>query len=162
MRVYRFENVMHIRNAKSDDLNEIRELLSALDLPHGDLTPSHMKSFWVCRNANGKVVGAVGLEVYEQTALLRSLAVSPAFRNNGIGSRLANRTERHAHQAGVETLYLLTVTASNYFERRGYETIDRDELPKAIQQTEEAAQLCPSNAICMRKHVGVFPEKEAV
>ena len=141
---------MNLHSARPDDLEAIQHLLSTLDLPHSDLTESHLDHFLVCRDGND-LVGVVGLEVYGTVALLRSLAVRPAYRNRGVGTRLTERIEGYADQNGVDEIYLLTTTASDYFGRQQYETIDRDELPQAIQETDEAAQLCPASATCMRK-----------
>jgi amino-acid N-acetyltransferase len=124
--------------------------LETCGLPHDDLTPSHLKQFFVARDEAG-VVGTVGLEPCGTAALLRSLAVAPEHRNDGLGARLVDAVERHAQDEGLHTLYLLTTTAADYFDSRGYEYIDRDALPAPIQQTEEAARLCPASATCMRK-----------
>jgi len=143
---------MDLKRADRSDLEAIQHLLSTLDLPHTDLTPSHLENFFVCRDGD-EIVGVVGLELYDTVGLLRSLAVRPAHRNRGIGAGLTERIEGYADQNGVDEIYLLTTTASDYFGRQQYETIDRDELPQAIQETDEAAQLCPASATCMRKHL---------
>lgn len=147
------QHVMRIQQARPDDLEAIQRLLSTLDLPHSDLTASHLQHFLVCRNntASAPLVGVVGLELYGRVALLRSLAVRPSHRSRGIGARLTERIERYGQENGVDELYLLTTTASEYFGQHSYETTEREELPTAIQQTEEAAQLCPASATCMRK-----------
>lgn len=149
---------MQVRRANPTSLDAIRDLLSTVDLPHRDLTPSHLEHFFVCRDEEETVVGVVGIELYGEQALLRSLAVRPTCRGEGIGTRLADVVEEHARQQGARVIYLLTTTASDYFQSRGYEVIDRDALPTAIQQTEEAAQLCPSNATCMQRHLSSSPE----
>lgn len=141
---------MRIQRARPDALDEIQRLLSILDLPYSDLTPSHLEHFFVCRDG-GEVVGVVGMELHGRVALLRSLVVRPAYRDRGVGRCLTEQIEQHARQNGVEDIYLLTTTASDYFDRHGYEPIRRDRLPEAIQDTEEAARLCPSSAICMKK-----------
>lgn len=139
-----------IQTAGDDDLPEIQFLLQANDLPHEDLTPSHMSDFLVCRTGD-TLCGVVGMEDFGAVALLRSLAVRTAYRDKGLGTRLTNALEGRARRCGIGALYLLTTTASAYFQRRGYETIDREALPEVIQSTEEAARLCPTSATCMRK-----------
>lgn len=148
---------MHIERAHPDDLEAIQRLLSILDLPHNDLMPSHLEHFLVCRDStdNDTFVGVVGLEPYGTMALLRSLAVRPTHRSRGIGARLTERIERYGQENGVEEIHLVTTTAANYFDRHSYETIERDELPTVIQETEEAAQLCPASATCMGKKLPV-------
>ncbi len=151
---------MHIRRATPDALDAIKQLLSHLDLPHSDLTPAHLEHFFVCRE-DDDIAGVVGLELYGTTALLRSLAVRPQYRNRGIGARLTETIEQYGRRSGAREMYLLTTTAADYFGRRDYEVIERDELPTEIQETEEATRLCPSSAVCMCKNLRA-PEGEAV
>lgn len=143
-------SIMHIQRARPDALDAIQDLLSTFDLPYSDLTRSHLEHFFVCRNGDG-IVGVGGVELFGTVGLLRSLAVRPAHRDSGIGGHLTEKIEQYARQRGAEEMYLLTTTASDYFDRHGYEIVRRDQLPEAIQQTEEAGQLCPSSATCMRK-----------
>lgn len=141
---------MTIRSAQRSDLDSIQTLLDVCELPHEDLAPAHLDHFLVARDGPD-VVGTVGLESCGDAALLRSLAVTPEYRSEGLGGRLVDAVEEKARQQEFRSLYLLTTTAADYFRARGYERIDRDALPEAIQQTEEAARLCPSSATCMRK-----------
>lgn len=150
---------MQIQSAAPRHLGGIRQLLSASGLPDEDLTPSHLEHFFVAQEED-EVVGVVGAELYGTVGLLRSLAVAPSSRSDGVGARLTNAIERYAHRQGVTALYLLTTTAAEYFERRGYEQIERDALPEAIQATDEAARLCPSIAICMRRRIEAASEKQ--
>jgi len=69
--------------AQPADLPAIRALLAASGLPGGDLTPSHLDSFWVRRDAAG-LAGVVGLEPRGRTALLRSLAVRADGQGRGL------------------------------------------------------------------------------
>ena len=150
---------MQIQSAAPRDLDGIRQLLSASGLPDEDLTPSHLDHFFVAREED-ELVGVVGAELYGTVGLLRSLAVAPSSRGDGVGARLTNAIERYAHRQGVTALYLLTTTAAEYFERRGYQRIERDALPEAIQETDEAARLCPSSATCMRRRIEAASEEQ--
>jgi len=139
-----------VERARPDDLDAIRDLLRTVNLPHEDLTPAHLEHFRVARGGDA-LHGVVGAEPCGDVALLRSLAVAPDARGEGLGARLVDAVEEQAHEDQVRSLYLLTTTAAGYFRSRGYEPMARDELPEAIQETEEAARLCPSSATCMRK-----------
>lgn len=141
---------MPIRNAKSSDLESIQDLLDDFDLPHQDLTPSHLSEFLVCHKRN-EMAGVVGLERFDDVALLRSLAVRPRHRGHGMGSELTEAIERRARENGVTQIYLLTTTAADFFRRHGYDLIDRNDLPPALEETDEVAHLCPSTATCMTK-----------
>jgi amino-acid N-acetyltransferase len=141
---------MTTRRAQSGDLDGIRSLLQFCDLPHEDLTPAHLEHFLVCQR-EGALHGVVGMDPCGDVALLRSLAVAPAARGEGLGARLVDAVEDRAHEEEVRTLYLLTTTAAGYFRDRGYEPMARDGLPESIQETDEAARLCPSSATSMQK-----------
>lgn len=149
---------MTIRTARPEDLTAIRKLLRTCDLPHEDLTPAHLRHFLVARDEKG-LKGTVGLELRKGAALLRSLAVTRAARDQGLGTRLVDAVESRARRQDAHTIYLLTTTAAGYFAARGYEPIERSTLPPSIQETEEVRCLCPESATTMRKEIRV-PDKQ--
>ena len=67
---------------------------------------------------------------------------------------LALDAEAHAAEKGVETLYLLTTTAADFFARRGYEAVPRSAAPAAIAATPQFRDLCPASSVLMRKTIG--------
>lgn len=141
---------VRIEQARRSDLAGIRWLLEYEQLPTSDLIESALERFLVCRDDKG-VVGAVGLEIFESVALLRSLVVDRSVRGGGLGSQLSTAAEELARRLGVGSIYLLTTTAEEFFRRRGYRIVARSEAPAAIQRTTEFSQLCPSSAILMVK-----------
>jgi N-acetylglutamate synthase-like GNAT family acetyltransferase len=62
-------------------------LLEAEGLPASDLTESHLEHFFFT-GSDGAPSALVGLEIYGEAALLRSLVVSAAARTQGLGSAL--------------------------------------------------------------------------
>lgn len=141
---------MTIRPAQASDLPGVRSLLAAAHLPHEDLTAESMRHFLVLLDGSA-LVGAVGLEIYGEAALLRSLVVAEGARAHGHGLALVAQIEAFARQSGVTSLYLLTTTAQKFFSARGYRTIDRQGAPSSIVGTTEFAALCPSTAALMLK-----------
>lgn len=127
-------------------------MLAACDLPFRDLTPAHMEHFWVARDGP-RLAGAVGLEIRGDAGLLRSLCVAEADRGQGIGGQLTEKAEEYARARGLQALYLLTTTASDFFARRGYQWTERAAAPAPIQETSEFQSLCPSTAVCMVKYI---------
>lgn len=150
--------MMTIQPAQSSELPAIQDLLRSVELPHEDLTPARLNHFLVAREED-RLSGVVGLEPTPDGALLRSLAVAPDARQEGLGSRLVKAVEERVRDAGLRRLYLLTTTAADYFRARGYTEIERDTLPEPIQETDEAAQLCPASAICMQKTLSTADER---
>jgi amino-acid N-acetyltransferase len=135
----------------SDDAG-IRQMLIAGGLPASDLTERHLAHFFVCR-ADDSIVGTVGIEPAADVALLRSLAVAPAYRANGLGAALVQLAEAHAATLGATDVYLLTTSAERFFAMRGYRSIPRDSAPQGVRATTEFATICPATAICMTKRL---------
>jgi amino-acid N-acetyltransferase len=127
-------------------------LLEAEGLPTSDLTEAHLEHFFFT-GTNGAPSALVGLEIYGEAALLRSLVVSAAARTQGLGSALVQHAEGYAVAHRVHSLYLLTTTAEAYFDQRGYRRIDRAEAPPSIQSTREFSSLCPSSCAFMIKRL---------
>jgi amino-acid N-acetyltransferase len=125
-------------------------LLEAEGLPASDLTEAHLEHFFFT-GTDGAPSALVGLEIYGDAALLRSLVVSAAARTQGWGAALVLHAEQYAAAHWVHSLYLLTTTAEAYFEHRGYRRIDRSEAPPSIQSTREFSSLCPSSSAFMVK-----------
>lgn len=139
-----------IRPARPEDLNAVRQLLQECELPTDDLLPQHLAHFIVLRQTP-RVVGCIGIEPYGRDALLRSLAVDPMMRGDGFAQPLLNAIEAHARDIGISTLYLLTTSAAAFFERHGYQALDRAEVPQALQAGAQFSGLCPASATCMAK-----------
>ena len=95
----------------------------------------------------------VGLEQKDEVGLLRSLAVAKAWRRQGLATQLVNKIEKYARTQKVVTLYLLTLTAEDFFAARGSQKTERKSAPPALQETTEFKSLCPETAVCMKKHL---------
>ena len=121
----------------------VKQLLSESGLPIEDITAQHLQHFFGC-GSGPELEGVIGLELYGDVALLRSLAVASSRRGTGVGSGLVAHAERHARDQGVQSLYLLTTTAETFFMRRGYARIPRDEAPAAIKGTKRIFRNLPT------------------
>ena len=126
-------------------------LLQSERLPVEDL-PQDLSNFYMAID-NGSIVGAIGLEIYDRSGLLRSLVVKPEYRKMKIAASLVNELEKQARTFGINEIYLLTETARNYFSKIGFEETGRDEAPASLKQSSEFSHVCPSTAIFMRKKV---------
>ena len=142
------------RFAQSDE-KEIVKLLSQAKLPAQDLTLEKLKHFLVAKAKDGSVMGAIGVELYQDVGLLRSLVVHPSYRGKGLGKRLTREVESFAQEKSIKTLYLLTTTAAEFFPKLGYQVIQRDRAPMSIAKTEEFKTLCPVSAVCLFKNLAL-------
>jgi amino-acid N-acetyltransferase len=127
-------------------------LLNRARLPVEDLTERHCEDFFHVGPAQ-EPLGLVGLEMFGDVGLLRSLAVASELRGRGVGSDLLSHAERYAGSHGVRQLYLLTNTADAFFAARGYVVTRRDDTPDAVRATREFAAICPASAKVMSKTI---------
>ena len=131
---------------------QLKRLLAECELHSSDIRSSDLRHFLVMQDGT-RLVGVVGLEVVGESSLLRSLAVSPTYRKKGIASGLVKKVEEYARSKGVEKLYLLTITAKEFFLKQGYREVERGSAPDALQVTTEFQSICPSTATCMVKQL---------
>jgi amino-acid N-acetyltransferase len=127
-------------------------LLQAAKLPTEDLTPAHCEHFFFA-GSMAEPTGLVGLEIYGDVALLRSLVIAPARRGYGEGVALLRHAEEHARAQGVRALYLLTTTAEPFFAKQGYTRAPRETAPGPIRATREFAGLCPASSAFMSRQL---------
>ncbi len=93
-----------------------------------------------------QVVGSVALEVYDDGALLRSLAVAESERGHGLGVTLTRAIIAYARDRGVTDVFLLTETAERFFPRFGFRPIKRADVPAGVQPSVEFTTVCPASA----------------
>ena len=137
--------------ASPDDIPRVRPLLAANGLPDTDVG-EHIDHFVLAWDRH-TLVATVGVELLGNDGLLRSLCVRSDFRGRGIAAALCKRVEAYARNVGVSRLYLLTTTAKEFFEHRGYSVCARDDLPTGVRDTAEFRSLCPSTAVCMTRRL---------
>lgn len=142
-------NDVTIRSARSDDLSAVRGLLEAAHLPLDGLDEQFGDGYAVAES-EGTVIGAEGIETYEDSGLLRSAVVHDAWRGRGIGEALTRDRLDWARAQGLHDVYLLTTTAAEYFPRYGFTRVERASAPPAVQRSREFAEACPQTAVTMR------------
>src|SRR5262249_38730382 len=134
---------------------KIRDLLTRL----GILAPV-LDHFWPSYlvipgpEPGDPLVGCVAVEVVDDVALLRMLAVTPERRGGGRGHPLGSTPTERARAQGVRTLYLVTDGAQGYFgEKLGFVTTDRKDVAPAITQTAEYLLARSKTATWMKKEL---------
>jgi amino-acid N-acetyltransferase len=142
--------IMSVEVARVSDLDDIRSLLRSNGLPTEDLEASGVEAHWVCRDA-GRVAGSVGMDVVGTVAVVRSLVTDPEFRGQHVATALCDAVEDHARRRGVTAAYLLTESASGFFERRGYRAVARAAVPDAVSRHRQFASGCCQCASTMMK-----------
>jgi N-acetylglutamate synthase-like GNAT family acetyltransferase len=79
--------------------------------------------------------------------------VDAARRSEGVGASLVALLADEARELGAERLWLLTTTASGFFERLGWVIVPRDAAPPAIRASDQFTSLCPSSATLMTREL---------
>lgn len=144
-----------LRPAVPSDWPAVEALLLANKLPL-DGACEHFSAYLLAIS-NGEVVGSAGVEAYGTLALMRSVAVAPGLQKQGIGRMLVERLIGEAQLRGASALYLLTVTAPEYFAQFGFKRAKVGEAPAALQASAELQGACPAFAAFME-----LPLREAV
>jgi amino-acid N-acetyltransferase len=121
--------------------------LKRCGLPEADVL-RHAKTALVAR-LRGGVVGSAVLELYGEEALLRSVAVAESLRGSGLGVRLTGAALDLARRRGIRRVFLLTETAARFFPRFGFRSVERSQVPEAVQQSVEFRSACPQTALAM-------------
>lgn len=138
---------MPTRPATETDWPHIENLLKALRLPL-DGARDHLQHYRIIEQ-DGETLAIGGLETYGEHALLRSMAVQENHQKSGLGRVLTEDLIQHARNLNIKHLYLLTTTAAGYFPRYGFQEISREQLPEALQASQELRGACPSSAVVM-------------
>ena len=136
-----------IRFATSKDYDTLCHLLETEKLPTVDLNKE--LPHFILKTVEDKIVGSIGLELYGNSALLRSMMVIPDHRNEGIASELIGKLLAYAKENGVRNVYLITNTAEDFFSRKGFIKIDRSKVSEEILSSQEFNGLCPSSSAIM-------------
>ncbi len=129
---------------------DVMDLLQQQKLPVSDIKE---ETLLYTLTEGDHVIGTAGLDIFEGCALLRSVSVLGETRGKGYGKILTGKVEQLAKENGISSMYLITHTAKDFFERQGYLVIDRTMAPDAIKQTDQFTGLCPSSAVVMKKDI---------
>jgi amino-acid N-acetyltransferase len=63
------------------------------------------------------------------------------------------RIGKIGEKLGIKNIFLLTETAEDYFLKKGYEFLPREQAPESIRQSSEFRHACPASAILMQKEI---------
>ena len=126
-----------VRKARASDGPAIQRLLAHFaargELLHRTLNEvyQHLRDFVVCE-ADGEIVGVCALWLYwEDLAEVRSLAVHEHYGGRGLGKALVGACLEEAAALGIRRVFALTYRPG-FFERLGFEALDKRELPQKI------------------------------
>jgi len=138
---------LHFEKISNEDINDAKTLLKENDLCYADIPKDNLDVFKVLDN--NVIVGYLGLEHYGSDALLRSIVIKDSFRGKNLGRKMTLLGIDAARNKGIESLYLLTLTAKDFFSKLGFKLMVRTDVPEAIGKSEEFLNFCPDTATFM-------------
>lgn len=126
-----------IRCAAKEDLGSLREFLTRANLGCDGLTEETVEFFLLLEDEDGAIKGTLGMEVFAECGLLRSLVVSPAQAEKDI-VLLITQMMHLAKEKELRSLFLATNkgVALPFFELMGFEKVARDQLPAEMYSLE--------------------------
>ncbi len=144
---------LHPQPARTHDLSGALDLLARCELASQGVA-ERFGHYFVVREDDGRVVAVAGLEVHGENGLVRSVAVDPDYRRQGLAAALLDSVLERARKLELRALYLLTTTARDYFARHGFLFCPREDAPSGIRDSWEFGVGCPKTALCMTRSVG--------
>jgi amino-acid N-acetyltransferase len=136
-----------IDSAGASDLDDIKHLLELCKLPVEDIE-NHVSTALVARRGE-VLIGCAAVEIYEESGLLRSVAVHPDLENQGLGEQLVMSCLDLARRNRLKHVYLLTETAAGYFPRFGFINITREAVDHDVRASVEFTTACQDDAQAM-------------
>lgn len=140
---------IQIRPATPVDLNVILSLLEEAELPTVGVN-QHIADFLVASDGR-QIIGCIGIEIFGNYALLRSLIVAEMYRKQRLGLQLTNRILAYAQANAVKEVVLLTNTASSFFAHHfGFVPTERVLFQEKLGNSPEWKLGQCASATCMR------------
>jgi amino-acid N-acetyltransferase len=127
-----------IRKARMSDVKAIQKLIADY-ARKGDMLPrslseiyENLRDYFVFEENGGDVVGSAAIHLmWEDLAEVRSLAVREGEMRRGIGTQLVEACISEAIVLGITRVFALTYKPE-FFERLGFQQVDKSELPHKI------------------------------
>lgn len=129
-------------------LEKLQKFLQSNKLPYTDIS-LHGNMFIGYYDERENLIGTGGLEVYGNTALLRSVAVDKSARGKSFGKKIVDDLVAKAKSISLTDIYLLTETAHDFFLKKGFTDIPRYEVPEPVRNSSQFSQMCPASANSM-------------
>ena len=107
-----------LEKISNKDINDAKSILKENDLCYADIPKENLDIFKVLDN--NEIVGYLGLEHYGSDAVLRSVVIKDKFRGQNLGRKMTLLGIDAARTEGIESLYLLTITAKDFFAKLGF------------------------------------------
>ena len=154
---------MKTRCARIKDAGAIHQLVAryaekGLLLPRAEVEIRRNISHFLVLEEKRQIVGCLSLESYgTDLAEIRSVAISPERRGEGLGANLVEFALLEARRRGIARVFAVT-HAPQFFEQQGFVAASRHSLTEKI---ERDCRTCPKQRSCKLVAVvaTVIPER---
>ncbi len=126
-----------VRKARMADIHDLLTLINdyaanGIMLPRTEFEMSeNIRDFSVAYTGT-QLIGCGALHFYTPTsAEIRSLAVDPRIKSQGLGRRIVEALEEEAIQNGLHALFAFTYVPG-FFRKLGFHAVERGELPLKV------------------------------
>lgn len=109
---------------------QLKEFLQQSNLVAEGLDNQNARYYGI--HEDNKIVGAIGLEFYFNTALLRSLAIDKDWQGNNYSKVLVQYAIDMTQYFQKEHIYLLNDGMENFFEDFGFKYVPMESAPPSI------------------------------
>jgi HAD superfamily hydrolase (TIGR01457 family) len=136
--------------AKPGDQAAIAALLEEVGLRSEGLQDRIDGTILTGHSPDGREIDATAcLVMLGDCGLLRSVAVRKPLQGKGLGMLAASAALKGARAEGITQVSLFTETARAFFERLGFQKVDRSQLPEPIRTSPHATEECAETATAM-------------
>lgn len=116
-------------------------------------------NFWCAVNHDGHIVGCIGLKKIDSDyGELKKFFVRKDYRGTGVAKKLLRTLVCAAHKHGFQKLVLGSADplkdAHHFYEKYGFTTIDRGDLPPTFDVCELDTVFCQGDVATLLHHVG--------
>lgn len=144
--------MIFIRQASTADILGIKQILSRVNLSTD--VEDYIENFMVME-MDGSIVATAGLEIYEDVAVLRSVAVAPEYQNQRLGDGVVRAMINFADRRNIRRLYLFTNTAESFFKKIGFRFIPRENVDERCKSSKQFF-MCPASSQAMKLDIKEF------
>lgn len=136
-----------VRNAVGPDLPHVAAMLHAGGLISGAARERVGRT--LVAEVDRRPIATAAWELFDDVALLRSVAVAEAGRRAGVGTLIVAAALRKIAEAGARRVFCVTEHAERFFKACGFATVDREVLPDELASHPQVTRECPSSAPAM-------------
>ncbi|SPA28371.1 GNAT family N-acetyltransferase [Cupriavidus taiwanensis] len=138
---------LRIRAAVPTDAPAVGEVLERCGLPL-DGVPRLLEHFHVAVLGT-QIIGCAAGERCGETVVIRSVAVLPEHRDQGVATHVVRAALMRARANGARRAVLLASSCPSYFARYGFTLVPAAKLPPEVMSSSEFHRAADTPPLCM-------------